>query len=258
MTRICLLGLLLGGIGLLAESGTTQEPARTRPIVTADSAGGFVLRQLDGSIKSDASTWIQAAPKFEPGTIEAPDRSFRLILDGVTEAGDVARYRATVRPATGLAAQLADAVSYALVSPDSRWIVFEPLEVLDVRAWRLYSLSKAFGVQPYVVPQLVSVDGRRLIVSRRACAFDCPEMPTEFFELTFPQQPIADAFPIVAGTGYEGAIIPATSMWHQLSARASLPGSLHAWTPGVADIDVTETHLQRRAVAVLIGHGRSF
>jgi hypothetical protein len=244
MTRICLLSIGLGLIGLVAESSPSQEPGRTRPIVTADSAGGFVLRRLDGPIAPDASTWIQAAPKFGPGTIEAPDRSFRLILDRLTEAGDVARFRATVRPAIGgLPALLPDATSYALVSPDSRWIVFEPLDVLDVRAWRLYRLSTAFGVQPYVVPQLASVDGRRLIVSRRACAFDCPEMPTEFFELTFPQQPIADAFPIVAGTGYEGAIVPATSTWHQFSARASLPGALRGWTPGVADIDVAETHL---------------
>ena len=243
MTRICLLSIVLGGIGLLVESAPTQQAARTRPIVTADSAGGFILRRLDGPIKPDVRTWIQAAAKFGPGTIEAPDGSFRLILDGLTEAGDVARFRATLRPATGLAAQLSEAVAYALVSPDSRWIVLEPLEVLDVRAWRLYSLSKAFGVQPYVVPQFVSIDGRRLIVSRRACAFDCPEMPTEFFELTFPQQPIADAFPIVAGTGYEGAIIPATSTWHQFSARAAATASHPPWTPGIADIDVAEKHL---------------
>ena len=243
MTRIGLFSIVLGGIGLLAEPSPTQDPARTRPIVAADSAGGFIVRRLEGPIKSDAGLWIEAAPTSEQGTIEAPDGSFRLVLDGLTETGDVARFRATVRPAAGPAAQLADAVSYALVSRDSRWIVFEPLQVLDVRTWRLYGLSQAFGIQPYVVPQFVSVDGRRLIVSRRGCAFDCPEMPTEFFELTFPRQPIADAFPIVAGTGYEGAIIPATSTWHQFSARASSTASLPAWTPGVTDIDAAEKHL---------------
>ena len=231
--------LLLQTAWMAAQSGD-----RTGPPAAVDSPSGFVLRRLDGPVKVDGRTWLAVDPRMAAGRIDAPNGSFAVTLSAPSEAGDVVRFLATFSAGTGRSLSLgSEPVSYALVTPDSRWILTEPLIVIDVQTWRRYNLSKAFGLEPYIVPHAMSADGRRLVFWRRPCAVDCASLPTEHFELAFPQVPIADAFPIVAGAGYEGAIIPATSLWHESYRMGITTPALPAWTPGVADIATAERHL---------------
>ena len=62
----------------------------------------------------------------------------------------------------------------------------EPLIVVDVRQWRRYALYSAFGIEPYIGIRAISRDGRRLLVSRSECAFDCPNRPSSYFEVMLP------------------------------------------------------------------------
>jgi hypothetical protein len=57
------------------------------------------------------------------------------------------------------------------------------------------------------------------------------------------QAPLANAFVVVAGNGYEGAIIPATSRWHESYRMGLSRPALPAWTPGMPDIAIAEQHL---------------
>ena len=60
-----------------------------------------------------------------------------------------------------------------------------------------------------------------------------------------------DIFPVVRATGYEGAIVPSTSPWHQfykvgltiLDGKRYTTPDLPAWTPDAADIAVVERHI---------------
>jgi hypothetical protein len=58
-------------------------------------------------------------------------------------------------------------------------------------------------------------------------------------------RPAQEDFPIVRGTGYEGAIVPASSPWHTFHRLGLPPGatSSEAWTPSPADIATLESAL---------------
>jgi hypothetical protein len=60
---------------------------------------------------------------------------------------------------------------------------------------------------------------------------------------TPPQAPLANAFAVVTGNGYEGAIIPATSKWHESYRMGLSTPALPAWTPDISDIAIAEQHL---------------
>ena len=72
------------------------------------------------------------------------------------------------------------------MTPDARYVVTEPLYVLDVREWKHYALSEALDIQNYTNIEAVSRDGKRLAISRRPCGMDCGNMPFEYYELTLP------------------------------------------------------------------------
>ena len=58
-------------------------------------------------------------------------------------------------------------------------------------------------------------------------------------------RPAQEDFPTVRGTGYEGAIVPASSPWHAFH-QSGLPSgttSSAAWTPSLADIATLESAL---------------
>jgi hypothetical protein len=162
-------------------------PDRSKPPVGDASAGGFTVSRLPGPVTVDGRTWVAVDPIFGTRTVRAPNGEFTLSLTDPNEEGDVARFRlAFIERGAQPVTLTADPVSYAYVTNDSRWILFEPLEVIDVSAWRRYSLGKVFGISPYVVPMAIAPDGRRLIIRRQVCPFDCRELPDEYYEIGFP------------------------------------------------------------------------
>jgi hypothetical protein len=170
-------------------SGQGGDRSKTPPV--EPSSGGFTIRRLTGPVTVDGRTWIAVDPIFGPRTVTSANGRFTLSLDRPNDAGDVRRWRLQFDERGGGPVTLADAVAYTYVTSDSRWIFVEPLDVVDVRTWRRYALSKALGIKQYAVPRAISADGRRLVISRRNCAFDCPGEPEEYYEIGFPDDPAA-------------------------------------------------------------------
>jgi hypothetical protein len=181
--------IVVGGmVGVLpAAARGAQRVDRSKSPTLEASAGGFTIRRLSGPVTVDGRTWVAVTKIMGTQTVQAPNGEFTLSLAEPNDEGDVRRFRLALAERGGKPVALtADVVSYAFVTSDSRWIFFEPIDVIDVRAWRRYGLSQAFGIQPYVVPEAISADGRRLIIARRDCPFDCRGLPTEYYEIGFP------------------------------------------------------------------------
>ena len=90
---------------------------------------------------------------------------------------------------------------WVFVTPDGRYIVTEPLYALDVRNWKQYALFEALKIPNYTTIEAISRDGKRLLISRRDCAMDCPEVRLEYYELTLPSCR-ANRTGWFTGTGY--------------------------------------------------------
>ena len=73
-----------------------------------------------------------------------------------------------------MADQARDPVMHQVfVTSDGRYIVTEPLYVLDVREWKQYALFESLQIPNYTKIEAISRDGKRLFISRRDCAIDC-------------------------------------------------------------------------------------
>lgn len=180
-------------VGRVSGAGRQQpplsEPARadrSKPPAAMNPVGEFTVRRLATPVVIDGRSWRAAQPVSAAGVLAAVNGQFALTLEE-QDSVEVVRFRTTFTEAGGLEVRLdTHGVVYAYVTPDSRWLVLDPLEVIDVAAWRRYSLSAAFGIAPYVRVRAVSADGRRLFVTRQDCAFDCPASGEEHYEVTLP------------------------------------------------------------------------
>jgi hypothetical protein len=186
-TRAIALVVAFVGIILPAAMHGAQGGNRSKPPAAQASAAGLAIRRLPGPVTVDGRQWVAATPIVGRQTVSAPNGQFTLTLDEPNAEGDVVRFRPLFTEDGRAPVQLTpDVVSYALITADSRWIVLEPLDVIDVASWRRYTLARVFDIQPYVSPQAISADGRRLVVSRRDCPFDCRDRPSEYYELELP------------------------------------------------------------------------
>lgn len=183
MSKIIVIAAIIGLT--LGQAGRVD---RSKPPSVVASAEGFTVRRLTEPVPIDGRTWIAIESVSAAGPLRAPNGRFALTLEEAKEhAGDVVRFRVFFAESGARRVQLDPGVAaYAYISPDSRWIVSDPLEVVDVLNWRRYSLSKSFKVNPYVVLKAMSADGRRLFIARQACPFDCQHIPHEYFEIGFP------------------------------------------------------------------------
>jgi hypothetical protein len=168
----------------LAWPRDTIPGIRAKPPLVETSAGGFTVRRLTAPVTIDGRNWIAAEAIIGSQAVRAPNGQFSLTLEDAKEPGDLVRFRLSYS-AGGPGIPLDPHVTYAYITPDSRWIVLEPIDVIDVTNWRRYSLSKAFDVTPYVLTRAISADGRRLYVTRQPCPFDCRDLPNDHYEITF-------------------------------------------------------------------------
>jgi hypothetical protein len=188
MSKLILLAVCIGLATVRAAPQGAPRIDRSKPPSVVNSADGFTVRPLSGPVTVDGRAWIAIESVSAPGPLRAPNGRFTLTLEEAKDhAGDVVRFRIVFTDGGGARVPLdPDVAAYAYITPDSRWIVSEPLEVVDVVNWRRYSLSKSFKVDNYVVLRAISADGRRLFISRQACPFDCQHIPPEYFEIVFP------------------------------------------------------------------------
>jgi len=182
------MAVLIVVVASLSIAATVRQRVdRSRPPALQTSAPGFTVRRLTGPVAVDGTTWNAAEPMSSTDTIFAQSGGFALSLSDPTDEGDLERFQLAFADGSGPPVSLSEyPVSYVYLTRDSRWIFFEPLQVVDVKNWRHYDLSKALDIRPYIVPDAISADGRRLVVWRRDCPFDCPGIPREYFEIGLP------------------------------------------------------------------------
>jgi hypothetical protein len=183
-------------IGLLAVmAGVTVWPEATARAQAVDrfqpprveaSAPGFTVHRLSSPVTIDGQTWIAVQPIIGAQTVRAPNGEFAITLEETTSV-EIVHFR-ILFTASGVAPVQVDPglAVYAFITPDSRWIISGTLEVIDVKNWRKYSLSKAFNIAPYVIVRAISRDGQRLVISQQDCPFDCRNFPDQYYEIRFP------------------------------------------------------------------------
>lgn len=149
---------------------------------------GVTVRQLGAPVAIDGRDWKAAQPVWPGQAATSGDGSFTIAMREVNEEGDVARALVLYQATGSVPVRLVkDPVAYALISPDSRWVILEPLTAIDLVSWRRYELHRQQGIEPYVAPQAVSADGRRIVFARQSCAVDCAGAQKEYFEMALPE-----------------------------------------------------------------------
>jgi len=185
--------LRFGLIALAAISGDTasfaQRADRTPPPAVSTSAGQFHAHRLTRPPVLDGRVWIAAVvtTASSPGTVPVPQPGFALTLTGCGDVGDFVRCQVFFQRGRTAPVRIDDGFTgWVFVTPDGRYVVMEPLHVLDVRAWTRYRLSEVLHIPNYTKIEAVSPDGQHLLVTRRDCAIDCGDVPVEFYDLALP------------------------------------------------------------------------
>lgn len=186
----------LTGMGQFADlKATPQAPDRSKPPRIEEVGAGFTVRRLDQPAVVDGRTWLAIEPIIGTQTVRAPNGQFTVSLEEASSV-EIVLFRISFTEGRSAPVQLDPGTAvYGFITPDSRWIITGTLEVIDVRNWRKYSLSKAFNLEPFVRLRAISPDGRRLFISQQDCPFDCRNIPEKYYEVQLPGDSPA------AGTG---------------------------------------------------------
>ena len=183
--RVQFVAVALALTGLAAPS---QNPNATQPPPIVHSAGQFRARPLNQRPAIDGRAWIVAEvrPTYSAGIVETR-RTFSLTSSDCGDHGDFTRCRLLFHRDGGAPVRIdAGFTGWVFVTPDGRYVITEPLYVLNVREWKQYALFDALKISNYVTVEAISGDARRLLVSRRDCAMDCKEVPVEYYEFILP------------------------------------------------------------------------
>jgi hypothetical protein len=168
-----------------------QIPDVTKSPPILSSAGQFSAAQLNRPVLIDGREWIAANVQTtsSPGTVPVPTKAFSLSLtDCGDHSGDFERCQLHIQRGGATPVRIDNGFTgWVFVTPDGRYIVTEPLHVLDVREWKQYALSEALQIPNYTNIEAISRDGKRLFISRRDCAMDCRDVRVEYYELTLPK-----------------------------------------------------------------------
>jgi hypothetical protein len=165
-----------------------SDRAAAPPILK--SPGHFTARTLSRAPLIDGHEWIAADVHLtsSPGRVTLPTRAFALTAtDCGDHDGDFVRCQVLLHRGRTAPVRIDDGFTgWVFVTPDARYIVTEPLYVLDVREWKQYALFDALHISNYTKIEALSRDGKRLFISRRDCAMDCRDVRTEYYELILP------------------------------------------------------------------------
>ena len=182
---------------LLALAATGVETASlaqnsdvTKPPPIVKTARQFGAAQLKRPPIIDGREWIAANVETtsSPGPVSVQTKAFSLTLrDCGDHGGDFERCQLFFQRGRATPVRIdAGFTGWAFVTPDARYIVTEPLYVLDVREWKQYALFESLQIPNYTTIEAISRDGKRLLISRRDCVIDCTNVHVEYYELTWP------------------------------------------------------------------------
>lgn len=173
-------------------AGPAQTLDVTNPPPLVQGAGGFTARRLRGAPSIDGREWtaVDVLTGPAPSTLTAPNRRFTLRLeepDPGVDTGDFQRYELFFsRGGAGRVRIDRGFTGWVYVTPDSRYVITEPLYVLDVRAWTQHALFEALQIPNYTEILAISRNRKRLLVSRTDCRMDCTDAAIEYYELRLP------------------------------------------------------------------------
>ena len=170
--------------GLCFAAGAPQRPLVVR------GAGPFSATRVASPPPIDGKAWIAATVHTvsDPGTIPARVKAFSLVAaDCGDHGGDFQRCHLLLRRSAAAPVRIDTGLTgWVFVTPDGRYVITEPLDVLDVRAWKQYVLSDALGITNYTSIDAISRDGKRLLVSRTDCPMDCREQYFDYYVVRLP------------------------------------------------------------------------
>ena len=183
--------LLVGLVAIWVETTSlAQSSDVTKPPPILKPAGQFSAAQLNRPPLIDGREWIAANVQTtsSPGTVPVPTPAVSLTLrDCGDHGGDFERCQLLFQRGRATPIRIdAGFTGWVFVTPDGRYVVTEPLYVLDVREWKQYALFESLQIPNYTKIEAISRDGRRLFISRRDCAIDCKDARVEYYELTWP------------------------------------------------------------------------
>ena len=184
--------VLLVGLAAIWVEATSlaQSSDVTKPPPILKSAGQFSAAQLSRPPLIDGREWTAANVETASslGTVPVQTQAFSLTSrDCGDHGGDLERCQLLFQ--RGRAAPVRIDVGFTgwvFVTSDGRYIVTEPLYMLDVREWKQYALFESLQIPNYTKIEAISRDGKRLFISRRDCAIDCKDVRVEYYELTWP------------------------------------------------------------------------
>jgi hypothetical protein len=181
---------LAGILAIWLAASPAQEPPADQAPAALKSPGRFSATRLRGLPTIDGRAWIAANVHTtpSPGAVRVPPKAgFSLMLTDCGDHGDFVRCQLLFQRARTAAVRIDHTFTgWVFVTPDARYIVTEPLYVLDVREGKQYALFDALNIRNYTTIEAVSRDGRRLLISRRDCGMDCPQQQVEYYVLNLP------------------------------------------------------------------------
>jgi hypothetical protein len=190
VTRIQLVPLVAVAVLWVEAASLGQIPDVTKTPQIMHEPGLFSAAQLSRPPLIDGREWIAANVQTtsSPRAIPVPTQAFSLTLtDCGDHGGDFERCQLIFRRGRTTPVRIGNGFTgWVFVTPDGRYIVTEPLYVLDVREWKQYALFEALQIPNYTKVEAISRDGKRLFISRRDCAIDCRNVRVEYYELTLP------------------------------------------------------------------------
>ena len=183
--------LLVGLVAIWVETTSlAQSPDVTKSPPIVKPAGQFSAAQLNRPPLIDGREWIAARVETASSlaTVPVQTRAFFLTSrDCGDHGGDFERCQLLFQRGQATPVRIDTGFTgWVFVTPDARYVVTEPLYVLDVREWKQYALHESLHIPNYTKIEAVSRDGKRLFISRRDCAIDCKDVRVEYYELTWP------------------------------------------------------------------------
>jgi hypothetical protein len=157
----------VASVKLIRKTNLKEESIR--PSFPLKGPDWIEIEQKGGAISSEFSI-ASSNNKFSLKLTESPENE-----------GDIAVYNAALKweghdelIPLGLA-------TGAVISPDSHYIILEPLRLIDVVQWRMYDLRRAFQLNAgYFGVDRWSKTKNKFVVHVVQCPFDCP--PGELIE----------------------------------------------------------------------------
>jgi hypothetical protein len=169
---------------LLRAETSGGEPSGLKPPPLEKTPIGFQKKELPSNPLERSQYW-EKAQASEGTPLNASNGEFSLKFGGSEPIGDLMR-SIVVFEKRGQSIQLTAAVAWAYITPDSRYVIWEPLTILDVKAWKKYDVSEDIDIPNYVTIEGIGRDHKRLLISWVDGIYEGAIKNLKWYEITLP------------------------------------------------------------------------